>query len=41
MWAVAIVNNLPEFVLGVCWTSVVFWTGRRFERWRTRRGTAN
>lgn len=31
MWF-AVVNNIPEIALGLCWSSVVFWTGRRFER---------
>lgn len=36
MW-VAVVNNLPELILGACWTVVTFAAGRRFERWRIRK----
>ena len=35
MW-IAVINNLPEMILGACWTGVVFVAGRRFERWRAR-----
>jgi hypothetical protein len=31
MW-VAVLNNLPELVLGTAWTGLVFWIGRRWER---------
>lgn len=31
---VAFANNLPELLLGTCWTIVAFWLGRRWERWR-------
>lgn len=31
MW-IAVINNLPEVALGLCWSSVMFWFGRRFER---------
>lgn len=33
MW-VAVFNNLPELASGLCWSAVMFWFGRRFERWR-------
>lgn len=33
---VAVLNNLPELILGACWTAVIFAAGRRFERWRAR-----
>ncbi len=29
---IAIFNNLPEMILGLTWSGVVFWVGRRFER---------
>lgn len=32
---VAVFNNLPEMALAITWTAVVFWVGRRFERWRS------
>lgn len=35
MW-IAVVNNLPELAMGLCWTGFAFWAGRRFERWRAR-----
>jgi hypothetical protein len=31
----AIINNLPELILGVTWTGVVFSAGRRYQRWKT------
>lgn len=31
---IAVLHNLPELIMGLTWSSVVFWTGRRFERWR-------
>jgi hypothetical protein len=31
---IAIFNNLPELILGICWTAVVFTAGRRFQRWK-------
>jgi TRAP-type uncharacterized transport system substrate-binding protein len=34
MFLVAVMNNLPEMILGLCWSIVIFWAGRRFERWR-------
>lgn len=34
---IAVFNNLPEIALGVCWSSVMFWLGRRFERWKASR----
>lgn len=34
---VALFNNLPEMILGASWTGLVFWAGRRFERWRVAR----
>jgi hypothetical protein len=37
MW-IAVINNLPEMILGGAWTGLVFWTGVRFGRWRPRRG---
>lgn len=33
MW-IAVVNNLPEMILGAAWTGLVFWTGVRVGRWR-------
>jgi hypothetical protein len=30
---IAILNNLPDLILGFCWSSVLFYVGRRFERW--------
>lgn len=36
MW-IAVINNLPEMILGGAWTGLVFWTGSRFGRWRARR----
>jgi hypothetical protein len=33
MW-VAVFNNLPEMILGACWTYTMVWVGMRFERWR-------
>lgn len=36
MW-VAVFNNLPEMLLGLCWSGVIFLAGRRFERWRAGR----
>lgn len=33
MW-IAVINNLPELILGACWTVVTFWLGTRFGRWR-------
>ncbi len=36
MW-IAVVNNLPEMALGLCWTGVFFWIGRCFERWKASR----
>lgn len=32
---IAVFNNLPELILGACWTGVVFWAGRRFQTWKT------
>lgn len=34
MW-VAVLNNLPEMILGACWTYTAVWAGMRFERWRS------
>lgn len=34
---IAIFNNLPELILGLCWTGVVFASGRKFERWKSAR----
>ena len=34
---IAVFNNLPELVLGLCWTCVVFTAGRRWERRKTAR----
>lgn len=31
MW-VAVLNNLPELTMGLAWTGLVFWVGRRWER---------
>lgn len=31
---IAIFNNLPELILGLCWTGVVFTLGKRYGRWR-------
>lgn len=35
MMMVAVLNNLPEIIVGLCFSGVVFWLGRRYERWRT------
>ncbi|WP_281059867.1 hypothetical protein [Mesorhizobium sp. M2A.F.Ca.ET.039.01.1.1] len=34
---IAVINSLPELVLGTCWTAVVFTLGVRFGRWRSAR----
>lgn len=36
MW-IAIINNIPELILGGCWTVVTFLVGARFGAWRQRR----
>lgn len=33
---IAVVNNLPELILGACWTGVTFHLGTRYGRWRPR-----
>ena len=33
MW-VALFNNIPEIMLGLCWSYTMVWCGMRFERWR-------
>ena len=30
----AIISNLPEIAVGICWTVVWFWLGGKFTRWR-------
>ena len=37
MLMVAVMNNLPELVMALTWTTVVFWAGRKFEAWRQSR----
>jgi hypothetical protein len=32
----AIINNLPELVLGLTWTGLVFRSGMAFARWRAK-----
>jgi hypothetical protein len=32
---VAVLNNLPEMILGACWTYTAVWAGMRLERWRS------
>lgn len=32
----AIINNLPELVLGIAWTGLVFRSGMTFARWRAK-----
>lgn len=34
---IAVFNNLPELILGLTWTGVVFSLGRRFQRWQSNR----
>ncbi|MCX5495789.1 hypothetical protein OSH11_13830 [Kaistia dalseonensis] len=34
---IAVLGNLPQLALGLCWTTVVFLGGRRFERWKSGR----
>jgi hypothetical protein len=34
---IAVFNNLPELILGITWSGVVFAGGRRFERWKASR----
>lgn len=34
---IALLNNLPQLALGICWTWVAVWIGMRFERWRAGR----
>lgn len=29
---IAVFNNLPELILGTCWSIVLVWAGRRIER---------
>lgn len=29
---IALFNNLPEIALGLAWSGLIFWAGRRFER---------
>lgn len=29
---IAVLNNLPEMIMGLVYTGFVFWVGRRFER---------
>lgn len=36
MW-VAVVNNLPEMILGSAWTGLCVFSGYAFGRWRFRR----
>lgn len=31
---IAVFNNLPELIMGVVYSGVLFWGGRRFERWK-------
>ncbi|KVK49482.1 hypothetical protein L905_19015 [Agrobacterium sp. TS43] len=33
---IAILNNLPDLILGFCWSSVLFYAGLRFERWKAK-----
>lgn len=33
MW-IAVFNNLPEIMLGLCWSYTCIWSGMRLERWR-------
>jgi hypothetical protein len=33
MWF-AVVNNLPELILAICWSCVVFKAGDKFGHWR-------
>lgn len=36
MW-IAVMNNLPELILGITWTAVVFFGGMKFGAWKSRR----
>ncbi len=31
---IAVMNNLPELLVGVVYSSAVFWAGTRVGRWR-------
>lgn len=31
---IAVFNNLPELILGLTWTVVVFSLGRRYQSWK-------
>jgi hypothetical protein len=33
---IALVNNLPELILGAAWTGLVFRSGIAFARWRAK-----
>jgi len=34
MFLALLLNNLPQIMLGACWTGVMFWLGMKFQRWR-------
>lgn len=36
MW-IAVINNLPEMILGGAWTGLCLWAGSRVGRWHERR----
>ena len=36
MW-IAVMNNLPELILGLTWTVVVFIVGMKFQAWKNRK----
>ncbi|PYE89632.1 hypothetical protein C7477_103140 [Phyllobacterium leguminum] len=39
MW-IAVVNNLPEMILGGAWTGLCLWFGGRIGLWKARRNAA-
>lgn len=36
MW-IAVINNIPELMLGGAWTGLCLWSGVRFGRWTAHR----
>lgn len=37
MFMAAVISNIPEIMLGICWTSVSVYAGYRFGKWRASR----
>lgn len=39
MW-IAVINNLPEMILGTAWSGLCLYAGFRFGSWKARKNTA-